>query len=77
MQQESEVNPTKGQAPTHRLWIVEDKEGADPVWTELAALWPNKKRTGFTGRVKQSQVFPAGFRLVILPAKGRKDGGAA
>ena len=76
MQNENEAKLTR-EPPTHRLWMVEDRENADPEWTELAMLWPTKKGTGFTGRLEKTQAFSSGFRLVILPAKGRKQGGAA
>lgn len=63
---------TKGRAPTHRLWIVEDQEGAEPEWTEVAPLWETRKGTGFTGRLEKSQIFPAGTRLVILSVKAKQ-----
>ena len=65
----------KGRRPTHRLWLVEDGE-AQATWTELAALWPTKDGTGFTGRMEASNV-PAGARLVIRPAKSAAQGGQA
>lgn len=74
---QTETKRTKGPKPTHRLWLVEDQGHADPAWTELAALWPTKDGKGFTGRLVGSNVFPAGARLVILPAKTAKQGGAA
>ncbi len=40
-----------------------DREGAEPEWVEIAALWPTKKRTGFTGRIEKLQVLPEGARL--------------
>jgi hypothetical protein len=61
--------------PAYRLSLVIDREGAEPEWVEIAALWPTKKATGFTGRTQQLQVIPEGARLVLRPAY--KQGGAA
>jgi hypothetical protein len=59
MQNENANEPTtaKGPPPSHRLWMVADRESADPDWTELATLWPTKKGTGFTGRLEKARVF--------------------
>lgn len=54
--------------PSFRAWIVQDKDGEDPTWTELAGLWPTRKGNGFTGTLRQP-VALAGGRLVILPAQ--------
>jgi hypothetical protein len=62
--------------PTHRLWLVEDGEDQN-TWTELAALWPTRNGGGFTGRMKASNVFPAGARLVIRPVKTSNPVGEA
>lgn len=65
----TEENQTSSRNPTHRLWMVEDQDGKEPAWTEIAPLWPTKSGSGFTGRIERSNVFPAGARLVITPAK--------
>ena len=54
--------------PSFRAWIVQDRDGGDPRWTELAGLWPTKKGNGFTGTLRQPAAL-AGGRLVILPAQ--------
>jgi len=51
--------------PTYRLSLVIDREGAEPEWVEIAALWRTKKKTGFTGRIEKLQVLPEGARLVL------------
>lgn len=56
------------QKPAYRLSIVIDRDGQDPEWVEIAAFWPTKKGTGFTGRTRKSQVIPEGLRLVLTPA---------
>ena len=54
--------------PAFRAWIVQDRDGEEPAWTELAGLWPTKKGSRFTGTLRQP-VALAGGRLVILPAQ--------
>jgi hypothetical protein len=58
----------KKRKPAYRLSIVIDRKGAEPEWTEIAALWPTKKKTGFTGRIEKLQVLPEGARLVLTDA---------
>lgn len=53
--------------PAFRAFIVQDREGAEPIWTELVGLWPTKSGKGFTGTLRKPIAFTGG-RIVVLPA---------
>ncbi len=57
------------QLPTYRLWLVQEKEGEDDIWTELAPLWPTRSGKGFTGLMVNRNVLPDRARLVLLPSR--------
>lgn len=71
--------------PAHRVFLVQRDANGEAQWTELCALWPTKKRPGFSGPVKPNlSVAPLTGRIVVLPAtfdakgapaKARKSGG--
>lgn len=73
MQQETtnEIPATSGnRKPTHRLWMVEDRDGA-AHWTSLTGLFPTRKGA-LSGRLDlKTASLPPGVRLVILPARDR------
>lgn len=71
--------------PAHRVFLVQRDANGEAQWTELCALWPTRKRPGFSGPVKPNlSVAPLTGRIVVLPAtfegksqpaKTRKSGG--
>lgn len=56
----------KGQPPAFRAWLVQDRDGDEPLWIELAGLWPTKSGKGFTGNLKTPMAATTG-RIVITP----------
>ena len=77
MQQETTIqarSPSAGRKPTHRLWMVEDREGS-AHWTSLTGLFPTKKGA-LAGKLDLKAPLPSGARLVILPARDRTSGAA-
>ena len=61
---------TNGNAPTHDLCAVSG-EGRSAVWTRIAALWPTKDGSGFTGEIPAGVM--VGGRVVIQKRQPRGD----
>lgn len=61
--------------PTHAVWIISETEDGKTKWTEVMRLWPTRTGNGFSGKLKQ-HISVSGNRLVILPIKANKQGGA-
>lgn len=59
------------EGPTHFLNVVTG-EGKAARFTEVAALWPTKDGTGFTGEIATG--ITVSGRLVILKRKEREPG---
>ena len=65
--------PSGSEKPTCRVWLVQDREGQKPLWTELAGLWPTKSGNGHSGKLMQP-VAALARRVVVLPADQKQEG---